>query len=85
MKTVIRKGILGDYADVYYPNGQLHSHTALKAGIAQGWSDGYRIDGSRMSRLLYQDGRIIRWQRFDASGQLIEEGKGEPIATHKGQ
>ena len=85
MKTVIRKGILDDYADVYYPNGQLHSHTALKTGIAQGWSDGYRIDDSRMSRLLYQDGRIIRWQRFDASGQLIEEGKGEPIAIHKGQ
>lgn len=78
MKTVVRNGILDDYADVYYPNGQLHSHTPLKAGIPQGWSSGYRSDGSQMSRLLYQNGHIIRWQRFDEQGKLIQEGSGAP-------
>ncbi len=73
MKTVVRNGLLDDYADVYYPNGKLQSHTPLKEGFAQGWSTGYRNDGSVMSRILYKDGRIIRLQKIDEKGQVVSD------------
>lgn len=78
MKTVVRNGILDEYADVYYPSGKLQSHTKLVAGLAQGWSEGYRESGQLMSRLLYRDGQIVRWQQFDANGKMIREGEGAP-------
>lgn len=74
MKTVVRNGILDDYVDIYYPDGRLHSHTPLVNGIPQGWSEGYMQSGIR-TRVHYQDGKVIHWQRYAADGTLIDEDR----------
>ena len=73
IKTVIRNGIMDNYADVYEADGTLQSHTPLVNGIPQGWSDGYIATTGVRTRLYYQDGKITRWQRYAPDGQLIDE------------
>lgn len=72
LKSVVRNGRLDDFADVYHPNGRLHSHTPLVNGLAQGWSDGYDENGRLRSRIFYQNGTATCWERYDAQGRKSE-------------
>ncbi|RKR76979.1 hypothetical protein DES31_0292 [Otariodibacter oris] len=64
-KSYVENGKFNRYADVYYPNGQLQSHTVLKDGLVDGWSYGYTPQGKLMSRILYEKGKIIKQEKVE--------------------
>lgn len=74
-KTFVKNGIFDKYGDVYYPNGQLHSHTPLVNGIAHGWSQGYTENGKLRTKILYHNGSAIHWILYDENGNIIKEQK----------
>ena len=75
LKTFVKNGIFDKYGDVYYPNGQLHSHTPLVNGIAHGWSQGYTENGKLRTKILYHNGSAIRWILYDENGNIVKEQK----------
>ncbi|WP_439242631.1 toxin-antitoxin system YwqK family antitoxin [Lonepinella sp. BR2474] len=72
-KTVFKDHFADKYIDVYYPNGQLHSHTPLVDGLAQGWSEGYTAEGKLRTKVLYKDGVVVRYQTYDEQGKLLQD------------
>lgn len=74
LKSMVRHGKFDQFVDIYYPNGRLHSHTPIKDGIPFGWSQGYTENGQIRTRIFYENGRAVKFQRFDVSGKLEAEG-----------
>lgn len=74
LKSMVRNGRFDKFVDIYHPNGKLHSHTLIKDGIPFGWSQGYTENGQLRTRILYENGRVVKFQRFDASGKLEAAG-----------
>ncbi len=71
LKSYIVNGKFDKYIDVYYPNGQLQSHTPLVNGLAEGWSIGYVPDGRVRTKFLYKQGKMVRFQGYNPQGKLV--------------
>ncbi|MCK3654737.1 hypothetical protein A4G19_02850 [Pasteurellaceae bacterium Macca] len=69
----IKNGLGEGNLDIFYPNGQLHSRTPLVNGYAQGWSEGYDIQGVLKTKVLYKDSKTIRLQIYDNKGNLVKD------------
>lgn len=74
IKAKIKNHCLDEEVFIYYPNGQLHSHTPLVDGLAEGWSNGYLPDGTLRTRILYQKGETKLIQIYN-NGQVVKEIK----------
>lgn len=72
IKAKIKNHCIDKEVFIYYPNGQLHSHTPLVDGLAEGWSNGYTQDGILRTRILYQKGEAKLMQVYHY-GQLVKE------------
>ncbi|MDO4896601.1 MAG: hypothetical protein Q3971_04490 [Moraxella sp.] len=70
IKSVVKDGFFEQYMDIYYPHHQLMSHTPLVDGIPHGWSEHHRPSGTKMRRILYHHGKIIKVEHFDDKGNL---------------
>ncbi len=75
IKSYVINGKFDKYIDIYYPNGQLHSHTPLVNGLAEGWSIGYVADGRVRTKFLYKKGKMVRFQGYDPQENLIYDKK----------
>lgn len=73
LKSVVRGGVFDEFVDVYHPNGKLHSHTPMKNGAAQGWSQGYTEQGVLRTRVLYENGRVVKTQLLDEKGKVLRQ------------
>ncbi|MGX3067472.1 hypothetical protein [Ursidibacter arcticus] len=75
IKAKIKNHCIDEEVFIYHPNGKLHSNTPLVNGIAEGWSNGYSIEGLLQSKILYKQGKTILIQVYDPKGQMVKEIK----------
>ncbi|AUI66366.1 MULTISPECIES: hypothetical protein [Glaesserella] len=74
IKAKIKNHCIDEEVFIYHQNGQLHSNTPLVNGLAEGWSNGYTMDGVLRTRILYQKGETKLIQVYH-NGQLVKEIK----------
>ncbi len=74
LKTYVVNGKFDRYVDIYYPNNQLHSHTPLVNGLAEGWSVGYVPDGRVRTKFLYKKGNMVSYIVYDPNGNVANQG-----------
>lgn len=70
-ETVVKNRCFDRYLDIYYPNGQLRTHTPLVNCKAQGKSQGYTQDGKLRTVITYKnglaDGEVLT---YNANGKV---------------
>ncbi|HBO37726.1 MAG TPA: hypothetical protein DD638_03595 [Pasteurellaceae bacterium] len=75
IKFDVKNGKAGDEIKIYYPNGQLETHTKFKQGKADGWSTGYSPEGKVRTRFFYQKGKVTEYEIYSSDGTLQKKDK----------
>ncbi|WP_313098115.1 toxin-antitoxin system YwqK family antitoxin [Atlantibacter hermannii] len=72
-ETVVKNRCFNEYLDLYYPNGQLRTHTPLVNCKAEGKSQGYTQDGKLRTVITYKNGlangEVVA---YDANGHVAK-------------
>lgn len=72
-KTFVQNGCFDKYIDIYYPNGELRTHTPLVDCKANGVSQGFLVNGVLRTEIPYKDSYAQGDAKvFDKDGQVIE-------------
>lgn len=72
-ETVVKNRCFNEYIDLYYPNGQLRTHTPLVNCKAEGKSQGYTQDGKLRTVINYKNGLANgEVSAYDANGKITK-------------
>lgn len=73
IETIVRNRCFDEYLDLYYPNGQLRTHTPMVNCKAEGKSQGYTQDGKLRTVINYKNGLADgEVSAYDANGKITK-------------